>query len=682
MVLSYAAPASSSSGALWVTDSAGRISSVDLNSSPATLYEMSSGFDARGIAGGNSGNFYVASGDFYDSNNRGRQILNCVPGGSLSSSVSCSVIAGTGDYWEGIYGDQFGYWNDEATGQPLTADFINPRGLAFDAANNRLFVADGNAIRVITFVNGAAANVITVAGGATKSTLHTWFEAEALADNGDSTLPVPFDLTKNLYYPNSGNTNGIGESSSFNSVNGMVAVPTTRMLYLADTGNNRIRGLDYGELASSYTLTGPSSGARGVLQVNFKVTPNKYCVCTITITPSGGGLSTPVVLTFSGTSSTFSLTPTATGTMTLTATNALGLTNPSALSYSVYEQPTVTANSEKLSIRATTATIRGAGFDANAANNTVVFNRSAVGTVTSATSTELTVTLSTLPGTTGSLTAVVTVNGNSSGSAVQVATVVSAPTLTLSTVGHSIDGGTITITGTGFHATAASNTVTFNKGAVGTVTAATTTQLSVTFSTQPASVGSLTAAVTAYSQVSDTVQVATIVQPKITSFGFNGNVNAVVVDGNGKAYVGGDFTAWGPLSGPGTMVDTYSGAVETGFPFVNGTVRAVIPDGSGGWYIGGGFSQVDQITRNNLAHILSTGTVDPNWDPNPNGYIYALAISGSTVYAGGAFTTVGSSTTRNRLAAFNATTGTATSFNPNVGGVVSALAISGSTVYA
>ena len=177
MVLSYAAPASSSSGALWVTDSAGRISTVDLNSSPATLYEMSSGFDARGIAGGNSGNFYVATGNFYDSNNRGRQILNCVPGSSLSSSVSCSVIAGTGDYWEGIYGDQFGYWNDEATGQPLTADFINPRGLAFDATNNRLFVADGNAIRVITFVNGAAANVITVAGGATKSTLHPWYEA-------------------------------------------------------------------------------------------------------------------------------------------------------------------------------------------------------------------------------------------------------------------------------------------------------------------------------------------------------------------------------------------------------------------------------------------------------------------------------------------------------------------------
>jgi 6-phosphogluconolactonase (cycloisomerase 2 family) len=53
----------------------------------------------------------------------------------------------------------------------------------------------------------------------------------------------------------------------------------------------------------------------------------------------------------------------------------------------------------------------------------------------------------------------------------------------------------IVISGTGFSATANENTVTFNLGAVGTVTSATTTELTITFSTQPTTTGSLTAVV-------------------------------------------------------------------------------------------------------------------------------------------------------------------------------------------
>ncbi len=44
---------------------------------------------------------------------------------------------------------------------------------------------------------------------------------------------------------------------------------------------------------------------------------------------------------------------------------------------------------------------------------------------------------------------------------------------------------TITINGFGFDPTAGNNTVTFNDGAVGTVTTATATSLTVTFSTKP-----------------------------------------------------------------------------------------------------------------------------------------------------------------------------------------------------
>jgi hypothetical protein len=84
--------------------------------------------------------------------------------------------------------------------------------------------------------------------------------------------------------------------------------------------------------------------------------------------------------------------------------------------------PTVTLNTtNNLVINVTTLTIAGTGFSTTAANNTVTFS-TGTGHVTSATSTQLTVTFDTAPSL-GSLTAIVTTNSVSSGAAVQVATI-------------------------------------------------------------------------------------------------------------------------------------------------------------------------------------------------------------------------------------------------------------------
>ena len=72
---------------------------------------------------------------------------------------------------------------------------------------------------------------------------------------------------------------------------------------------------------------------------------------------------------------------------------------------------------------ANTVTISGFGFDPVAGHNTIVFNDGAIGTVTAATATSLTVTFSHKPTSAIGLTAVITVNGVSSGGAVQVALV-------------------------------------------------------------------------------------------------------------------------------------------------------------------------------------------------------------------------------------------------------------------
>jgi hypothetical protein len=84
----------------------------------------------------------------------------------------------------------------------------------------------------------------------------------------------------------------------------------------------------------------------------------------------------------------------------------------------------VTLATTSLSASATEVVINGSGFDPIVSNNSVTFNKSAVGIVTAATATSLTVTFTTEPSSAGNLTAIVTSNSVSSGSAVQVATVV------------------------------------------------------------------------------------------------------------------------------------------------------------------------------------------------------------------------------------------------------------------
>ena len=89
------------------------------------------------------------------------------------------------------------------------------------------------------------------------------------------------------------------------------------------------------------------------------------------------------------------------------------------------------------------------------------------------------------------------------------------PSITLNNKILPPNSNTISIKGTGFSLTANKNTVTFSNGAVGTVTAATATELTVTLTTQPTSTGVLTAVVNtsgiSYTVTSGApVQVATV----------------------------------------------------------------------------------------------------------------------------------------------------------------------------
>ncbi|MFN8179243.1 MAG: FlgD immunoglobulin-like domain containing protein [bacterium] len=164
----------------------------------------------------------------------------------------------------------------------------------------------------------------------------------------------------------------------------------------------------------------------------------------------------------------------------------------------------------------------------------------------------------------------------------------------------------------------------------------------------------------------------------------DGPVYAVAQAGD-TLYLGGDFTRVSGFTGGGAALDSASAQPVEPFAKVEGTVYAAAPDGLGGWYVGGLFSRVGGKARANLAHVSPDGSVGL-WDPSANGLVRALVVSGGNVYVGGTFTSVGGEA-RSCIAALDPSTGAATSWDPNAKNSgappgVFALAVSGSTVYA
>jgi len=165
----------------------------------------------------------------------------------------------------------------------------------------------------------------------------------------------------------------------------------------------------------------------------------------------------------------------------------------------------------------------------------------------------------------------------------------------------------------------------------------------------------------------------------------NGAANTLTLDGD-TLYVGGGFNTVNQVHLAYTAAYSVSEQeVTADFPEANGTVYAAISDGAGGWYVGGDFTQIGGENRNHLAHILSDSSIDPSFDPDVDQYISALLLDGTTLYAAGDFTTVNQGTTpltRNYLAAFDTTTGTATSFDPDPNNTVQDIVLDGTTLYA
>jgi len=153
-------------------------------------------------------------------------------------------------------------------------------------------------------------------------------------------------------------------------------------------------------------------------------------------------------------------------------------------------------------------------------------------------------------------------------------------------------------------------------------------------------------------------------------------------------YVGGGFTTVGGIARSNlASVDGTTGALKTWNPGANGAVGAIAITGIPNSvtnplriHVGGNFQVAGGASRSGIAQLTESG-VATAWNPGAGGIVYALRASGSRLYVGGTFSSIGAQPFRN-LAAVDLATGSAMSWEPLAGGTVRAFGVSSSAIFA
>ena len=140
--------------------------------------------------------------------------------------------------------------------------------------------------------------------------------------------------------------------------------------------------------------------------------------------------------------------------------------------------------------------------------------------------------------------------------------------------------------------------------------------------------------------------------------GANGNVYAVAVQADGKAVIGGDFTAVNGVTLPHIARLNVDGSVDLTFNPGTGasdSVRSLAVQSDGRILIGGLFTNVNGIALNHIARLTDRGAVDPTFMPGLgfNDSVSTITIQPDTrILLGGQFTKC-NGVTRHRLTRLN-----------------------------
>jgi uncharacterized delta-60 repeat protein len=173
----------------------------------------------------------------------------------------------------------------------------------------------------------------------------------------------------------------------------------------------------------------------------------------------------------------------------------------------------------------------------------------------------------------------------------------------------------------------------------------------------------------------------------------NSIVNTIALQPDGKILMGGYFTQLHPLGNPVTGAGyiarlNHDGTVDTSFTAgADNVVRTMVLQPNGQILVGGTFQNIiptgssTPVPRSFAARLNTDGTLDPTFNPNANGVVYAMVYQpNGQVVIGGSFTTVqpngaATATTRNHIARFNVDGSLDTTFDPNTDKTVLSLAV-------
>ncbi len=157
--------------------------------------------------------------------------------------------------------------------------------------------------------------------------------------------------------------------------------------------------------------------------------------------------------------------------------------------------------------------------------------------------------------------------------------------------------------------------------------------------------------------------------------GADGSVTAFALQPDGKILVCGRFTT---LGGGGTGTTPHfgigrlnpDGSLDTTFnPDVNNPVDAIAVQPDGKIVVGGGFTRLGGSARNNIGRLHADGSLDTTFNPGADGGVMAMAVQpDGKILAGGGFTKLGGggtgTTVRNRIGRLHADGSLDVDFNP------------------
>jgi uncharacterized delta-60 repeat protein len=126
--------------------------------------------------------------------------------------------------------------------------------------------------------------------------------------------------------------------------------------------------------------------------------------------------------------------------------------------------------------------------------------------------------------------------------------------------------------------------------------------------------------------------------------GFNGQVNTLQLDSNGKLYVGGSFTTYKGATESRIIRLNPDGSKDTDFDNSTGfgaQVRTLQLDNNGKLYVGGDFNSYKGVAANRIIRLNSDGSKDTDFDNSPviwrsRASLHAFQLDNNgKLYAGG-----------------------------------------------